>query len=626
MAEARKYITDETSFSGRFSGQVLHTVRMSFRPWAVRIVLLFVSGIIGRLLLLSTANILGYWADSFCRGGSHCRGVPSLFQGWGHTQYLELLLWVAGIGFVINSVFRVGISRTGALAVSHLYDEVTWRTSRLPMSFFDSTPVGRIMSRFSSDYGSVFRMAGGPLGEFMCLVFDLMLMVVLMSFASPWFLPVILAVIILNGLAYRYNNPIIRQERRLLSRDRGPAIAHFAETVQGAVPIKVYGKGESFLSRYNMLVGKVVVQKFRTLLSLMSFNLQMTTITASVLLFTGVGGIWLVKQGLVSVGDIAVAFTFIMMTSTTIQQFFEWLSNMEEALTGVERMDEYLRKPLEKGRLLPPGATFQTGQPVATIADTAVATDEAARLAGPKTLNVSHLWLRYRDDLPWVLQDINFSVSPGEHFAVIGRTGSGKSSLIQALFLMYPPQQGGISINGIEPELTGIRPCPAGQIPLQLFRRHLTLIPQEPVLFRGTLRQNLSISGSTSDAEIWDALRQIRIDQWARQLTSGEGSGLDYPIDERGANLSMGERQLLCMTRAMLQPAEILIMDEATSSVDPASEALLMRALREVLKDRTRIVVAHRLSTIADADRVLELDHGQIRRIAAPRELGIRGS
>lgn len=623
MADARKFLNEEIAFSGRFSSNVVRTIGASFQPWRGRIFLLLATGLIGRFMLLSTANILGFWADSFCRTGEHCRAIPGFFSSWQHHDYLEILLWIAGVGFIINTLFRVGISRTGALAVSNMYDEVTFRTSRLPMSFFDATPVGRIISRFSSDYGSIFRMAGGPLGEFMCLVFDLVLIMVLISIASLWFLPVIVAVILFNWLAYKWNNPIIRQERRLLSKFRGPAIAHFAETVQGATPIKVYGKSDTFMQRYNLLVGQVVIQKFRTVLSLMGFNLQMTAITATILLFTGFGGIFLVHRHLVSVGDIAVAFTFIMMTSTTIQQFFEWLSNMEEALTGVERMDEYLRKPLEKGRLLPVTASFKTGQPIASTAEESISQEAASALSGAKTLSVNNLSLRYRDDLPWVLEDISFSVQPGEHFAVIGRTGSGKSSLIQALFLMYPPQRGDILINGIRPELSAERPCPAGSIPLQLFRRHLTLIPQEPVLFKGTLRQNLTSSDKISDAEIWDALKQIRIDRWARGLKDVLGCELDYPIDERGANLSMGERQLLCMTRAMLQPASILIMDEATSSVDPASEKLLMHALRDVLTDRTRIVVAHRLSTVADADRILSLDHGRIERITTPAELGL---
>lgn len=623
MVEARKFLDEEVAFSGRFSSNVIRTIGSSFRPWRVRIYLLLITGLAGRFMLLSTANILGFWADSFCKTGEHCRTIPAFFANWQHQNYLEMLLWIAGVGFIVNTIFRVGISRTGALAVSNMYDEVTMRTSRLPMNFFDATPVGRIISRFSSDYGSVFRMAGGPLGEFMCLVFDLILIMVLISMASLWFLPVIVAVMAFNWFAYTWNNPIIRQERRLLSKHRGPAIAHFAETVQGATPIKVYGKSDTFMERYNLLIGQVVIQKFRTVLSLMGFNLQMTAITATVLLFTGFGGIYLVHRHLVSVGDIAVAFTFIMMTSTTIQQFFEWLSNMEEALTGVERMDEYLRKPLESGRLLPVTASFKTGQPVSKSTDETIAKEAALALSGTKTLSVNNLSLRYRDDLPWVLENINFTVAPGEHFAVIGRTGSGKSSLIQALFLMYPPQKGDIRINGIRPELNACRPCPEDSIPLQLFRQHLTLIPQEPVLFKGTLRQNLTISDKISDAEIWDALKQIRIDRWAKGLKDSAGSELDYPLDERGANLSMGERQLLCMTRAMLQPASILIMDEATSSVDPTSEKLLMHALRDVLTDRTRIVVAHRMSTIADADRVLCLDHGRIERIGTPAEFGL---
>ena len=526
-----------------------------------------------------------------------------------------MLVWIAVIGFVLNTLFRVAISRTGARAVSNLYDEVTVRTSRLPMSFFDSTPVGRIISRFGSDYGAVFRMAGGPLGEFLCLVFDLVLMFCLTMVASFWFAPVVVAMVGLNFYLYKINNPFLRAERRALSLVRGPTIAHFSETAQGATPIKVFGKRDSFLARFNELLARTLIHRVRTMIAVNSFALQMTAITASLLLITGIGGIWLVQTGKTSVGAVGVAFTFIMMTATTIQQFFEWLANLEEAMTGVERMDNYLRRPIERGALVPAQSRFDCGQPKAGIDEPNPYVAKISR----QDVTVNDLWLRYRSDLPWVLKGVTFEVQPREHFAIIGRTGSGKSSLIQALYLLYHFDRGSIQVGNVQADLTGKRPLASGTVPLEVFRRNFSLIPQEPILFHATLRENLSVSSRTSDDEIRAALRDIGIEPWVNKLTGVAGRGLDYVVEERGANLSTGERQLLCMARAMIQGAPILIMDEATSAIDPHSEELLVRATQHVLADKTRIVVAHRLSTIADCNRVLWLDAGELKGLDTPK-------
>ena len=321
---ARHFVEDDVTFSGKFSGDVFATVRACFKPFAVRIFFLMILGLSGRLCIVGTANILGLWADSLCRG-DHCRLSlgSSVVQGYGHGDFLRVLVTVALIGFVVNTLFRVAISRTGARAVSNLYDEVTMRTSRLPMTFFDSTPVGRITSRFGSDYGSVFRMAGGPLGEFLCLVFDLIMMLCLTIVASLWFAPVVVGMVLLNLWLYRINNPHLRAERRALSLARGPTIAHFSETTQGATPIKVFSKRETFLMRFNALLSRTMIHRLRTMIAVNGFSLQMTTVTASILFLTGIGGVWLIQTGRTSVGAVGVALTFIMLTSTTIQQFFE---------------------------------------------------------------------------------------------------------------------------------------------------------------------------------------------------------------------------------------------------------------------------------------------------------------
>jgi ABC-type multidrug transport system fused ATPase/permease subunit len=287
-------------------------------------------------------------------------------------------------------------------------------------------------------------------------------------------------------------------------------------------------------------------------------------------------------------------------------------------------MDYYLRMPLESGARMPVHATF------APVIEKSISQNDLAKFGEPTPkadqsaqIEVKNLTMRYRDDLPPVLNDINFTVKPGEQLAIIGRTGSGKSSLIQALFGLYPFEKGIITLGGVSPDLAktsslAIDLNARGEIPLTEFRRRMALIPQEPNLFRGTIRENLSGVNNLDDGKLWTALEKIGIAKWVRSLKHHGQTGLDFRLEEGAKNISQGERQLFCMARALLQDTPIIIMDEATSSVDPASEELLVRATETHMKEKTKIIVAHRLSTIETSDRVMWLDHGRIRMLDRP--------
>lgn len=612
MKGKENFIEEEARFSGHFSRNVMATIAESFRPYRWGTYACLIIGIIARLCLLSTANITGYWADSLCTQGEYCHRPPAIFATFTNIDFLWLLTLVVLIGFLCNLIFRIGISRNGANAVSTLYDETTMRVSRLPMDFFDRTPVGRIMSRFSSDYAAIFRMAGGPLGEFLGLAFDLLATLVLLSVASVYYLPIVVIAMISYTFLYRLNTPRMRANRRQFAAARSPSVAHFAETVQGARLVKVYGKTGTFMRRFESMVHMLLKERLALAFSAQSYSLQMAFVTALMLLITGLAGIVLITQHRVSAGSLATAFTFIMIVSTTIQQFFEWLANLEDALTGVERMDNYLRRPMEPGALLPPKAHFSP----------------QLRRSRPETIrsssigagvSIKDLWLRYSPDLPWVLKGIDIDIEAGERIAIIGRTGSGKSTLIQALYHMYPVQKGTITVDGLKADLNAADKAadPEG-VPLEQYRRLIALIPQEPTLFRGHLRDNL-VANEPSDEKIWDILRAIGLEQWVRGL--GHAQGLAYPVEERGSNLSAGQRQLLCMARCFLAEAPVIITDEATSAIDPASEELLVRALDERTRGRTLLIVAHRLSTVKTCDRVLWLDQGKVRMLGTPDEV-----
>ncbi len=558
----------------------------------------------GRILLLANANVIGIWVDTFCRAPVICRPVPHVFQGASNERFLWILSLLTFFGFLTTMIFRISFSRLSARAVSQLYDEVTLRTSRYPIRFFDNNPVGRVVTRFSSDYNNVFRLFGGPLAEFLSIIFDLICMMILITVASPLYVPVIFLIGIANWAVYRLNRDRMRLKRRALSASRSPSIAHFSETTQGASTIRIFARQQTFAERFSHLNLDYLNERLSTVGVVLGFSMQMSFLTATLLLGTGALGYWLSLKGFLSIGSIGVAFTFIVLSGTSIQMFFEWMAQVEEAMTGVERLDEYLRRPLEPGAKLPASHLFKTDH--LSYAQGEEAGFKTAHLVRGSSapIAIRDLWFRYGEALPFVLKGLTLDIKSGEKIGIVGRTGSGKTSFVQALFRLYEIHQGEVRIGGISAEETD----------LQLYRRSIALISQEPTLFRGSLRENLDLERRFQDPQILEALSRVGLTDWLE----AQPLMLEALIEERGRNLSSGEKQLLCMARCLLQDAPVVVMDEATSSVDPQSEEILVRATREFFADRTQIIIAHRLSTLEDCDRVLWLSHGEIRMFDRP--------
>ncbi|WP_374030037.1 ABC transporter ATP-binding protein [Bdellovibrio bacteriovorus] len=601
-----KYLSDGEVHKGGYSKTLFETLKFAYQPFLARILFCLIIGIIGRGLLLGNTNVIGYWVDTIV-------GKSNPLSGFTSAQIITLLFAMAITGFVFTLIFRVSFSRLSAQAISSFYDEVTLRTSRLPMGFFDNTPAGRIITRFSSDYGNVFRLFGGPLAEFISIIFDLTMMIALITVANPIYLVFVVFIGFMNYAVYKLNQQKLRTSRRELSASRSPSIAHFAETTQGASTIRSFRRQRSFAERFERLDRHFLTQKMNTTKSLLSFSLQMNSLTAFLLLITGVSAYFMVEKGWATVGSVGVAFSFIALSGNTVQMFFEWLTQFEEAMIGVERLDQYMRMDLEKGSLLPSTAKFATGHP--TYAPSVEKYLEHRQLTEDRnaSVQVQDVWFRYREDLPWVLKGVNFEVKAGERLGIVGRTGSGKSSLIQALFYLYPVDKGHISINNHQPKLAES----ASGVDLNLYRQSMSFISQEPILFQGSLRFNLDIEGQISDERLLAVLDQVGLREWVL----GQPDGLMMKIEERGKNLSLGERQLLCMARCLLQKAPIVIMDEATSSVDPQSEEIMVKATEEFFSDRTQIIIAHRLSTLAKCDRILWLQNGEIVALGPTQEV-----
>ena len=597
-----------------FNKSVFETLQIIYRPYYLSIFLLIISGFLGRIFLLGNANVIGYWVDTLCKDPKICKTPPEIFLNWSSGDFILLLSVLTAVGFLMTAAFRIGLSRVSAQAVSGFYDEVTLRTSRFPMSFFDKSPAGRIITRFSSDYGTVFRMFGGPLAEFLAIVFDIIAIIFLITLASPYYLVLVIFIGFLNWKIYLRNRDKLREARRQLSASRSPSIAHFAETTQGATTIRIYARTQDFLNRFLKLDKIFLKEKTNTTKKLISFSIQMSSLTGLMMLLTGVAAYYMTQNKLLSIGAIGVAFGFITLSGNTVQMFFEWLAQFEEALIGVERLDRYLRLPIEKGSRLPVTAQFQTGHPQHTL--NAITKNFEPSLKNA-SIQFNNLWFRYSDSLPFVLKGIHLEIKAGEKIGIIGRTGSGKSSLIQALFHLYPITQGEIQIDQWNAQVDTTRPALINELDLDQFRTLMTFISQDPVIFKGTLRDNLSFLGDHQDPELIQSLDRVGLLEWFTSLPEG----FDYQLEERGKNLSQGEKQLICMARCLLQKSPIVIMDEATSNVDPQSEEIMVKATQDFFKERTQIIIAHRLSTLQQCDRVVWLEDGLVRQIGSPEQI-----
>ncbi len=605
---AMPFMNDEVTFSGKYSHSIFHTLSMSIRDYRKKFIVCILLGFLGRAFLLANANIIGKWADKVCQGSKICGSKDEFFSNFTDSDFFKILLIFSFLGLFLSVIFRITVSRMGTHSAAVLYDETTLRVSRFPMVFFDTNPVGRIITRFSSDYSAITRMSGGPLTEVLSISFDLILYFIFIMIASPYFIVILLFSVFLNYFLYKFNKLKIRKERREVSIIRSPAIAHFAETAQGAKMIRIFGKDLSFKNRFISKINSYIEQKNKTNLCVSLFSLQMAFLNVSLLLITGILGILFVYKGYVSVGSLGVAFTFISMTSTTIQVFFEWLSALEEALTGVERMDDFLHKEIEGGAVLPVSTNFYTNHKILSIEEDKNIKNSKIFDTKNASLSVENLSLGYHRNFPLALKNVSFSINNGEKIGIIGKTGSGKSSLIQALFHLYPYYEGNVKINGYEADVGQVKSTCGKYINLELFRSAISLIAQEPAIFSGTLRENFIINKDLSDEEIIYVAKLVGL---GKLLSNGKKS-LDLEIQEKGADLSLGEKQLICMARCLLQNSPIVLMDEATSSIDPFSEELLVNATKKFLQGKTQIIVAHRLTTIEDCDRILWLDSGKV--------------
>jgi len=448
------------------------------------------------------------------------------------------------------------------------------------LRFFDSTPMGRVLNRFSRDMEGVddhlswnFEQSFKSLAQ---TVASLILIVAILPIILLVLVPVLF---VYYKLQHDYRSSA-REAKRLESIARSPRYAHFKELVSGLDVIHGFGKEQFFMNTFYTNLANHQQAFWRSILLNRWFSIRVPIVSGFIALATSIGVVMLAREGSLSTGTAGIVLTYALSFWMNLNWTVRAFSEVESRMTSVERLKRYADLTPENS----------------TIGSNTLTVNDAWPTHG--AIDVRGLCVRYAAHLPRVLHDITFSVAAGTKVGITGRTGSGKSTLFQSLFRFVEAEAGEILVDGVD----------ITNVPLERLRKGIAIIPQDPTLFIGTIRSNLDRFNECIDLEVWNALRRVQLSTLIELLPMK----LSSHVSENGGNFSQGQRQLLCMARAILTRAKIIVMDEATASVDHETDVLIQRTIRQEFADLTVLVIAHRKETVADADTTIELSAGRV--------------
>lgn len=444
--------------------------------------------------------------------------------------------------------------------------------------FFDATPVGRVLQRFSRDLESIdihLRWCfEHSLRAFTNVGLTLLLIIGLVPAVLIFFVPIFLVYYLIQK-TYRMSS---REVKRMDSIHRSPRYAHFKETLQGLTVIRAYNKSDWFTSGFFSRLQKSQQMFYGSYMLNRWFSSRIPVVGGIVSIVTTLTVVWSVAKGNLSEGTASLLTVYSLSFWGVLNWGVRVWSEVESRMTSLERVLKYAE--LENEELSTNSCQISNNWP--ERGDVEFVSVKA----------------RYSEGRPLILKGVDFKIRGGSRCGIVGRTGSGKSTLFQCLYRFVSLESGQILIDGID----------IANLSLKQLRRALAIIPQDPTLFLGTLRDNLDRYKEHSDSEIWRVLELTTLAQFVRGLSQG----LNTELVENGANFSQGQRQLVCLARALLMKSKVILLDEATASVDVITDLTIHRVLHDHCKDSTLIMIAHRIGTTRDCHQVIEIDDGRV--------------
>ncbi|XP_014906070.1 ATP-binding cassette sub-family C member 4 isoform X2 [Poecilia latipinna] len=530
---------------------------------------------------------LAYWAgeqDELSSTNS------SMAANGTNTTKLDLGFYLGVYGGLTAATILFGFMRNIILfsvlvkAAQSLHNNMFNAILRAPVRFFDINPIGRVLNRFSKDIGQVDSMLPWTFTDFIQVFLQILGVIAVAASVIPWILIPVVPLLGLFLFLRRYFLKTSRDVKRLESTTRSPVFSHLSSSLQGLWTIRAFGAEERFQNAFDAHQNLHSEAFFLFLTTSRWFAVRLDGMCSVFVTITTFGCLLLRDQ--LDAGSVGLALSY----AVTLMGMFQWgvrqSAEVENMMTSVERVMEYTEleseAPWETKKRPPPGwpskglVTFDT------------------------------VSFSYSDDGPRVLHGLQAMFRPQEKVGIVGRTGAGKSSLVSALFRLAEPQ-GKIYIDGVVTSDLGLHDL----------RQKMSIIPQDPVLFTGSMRKNLDPFNQHSDEELWNALREVQLKSVVEELPGK----LETVLAESGSNFSVGQRQLVCLARAILRRNRILIIDEATANVDPRTDELIQKTIRDKFRECTVLTIAHRLNTIIDSDRILVLDAGQIHAYDEPHVL-----
>ncbi|KAI0675473.1 metal resistance protein YCF1 [Trametes maxima] len=538
-----------------------------------------VATILQQIASLLGNNTLRSWGEHNREAGANA-GAGVYLLGYGVFSLAGTLFGMAAaiLIWVLCAVRSAG----------RLHDAMLNAIMHAPLSFFELTPTGRILNLFSRDTYVVDMMLARVIqGSVRTLCVTAMIVVVI-GYSFPLFL------IAVPPLAWFYVRVMVyylatsRELKRLDAVSRSPIFAWFSESLNGLSTIRAFGQQQLFVASNERRVDRNQICYLPSISVNRWLAVRLEFVGSTIIFIAAILSIAALVTTGVDAGLVGFVLSYALNTTGSLNWLVRSASEVEQNIVSVERILHYIE--------LPPEAPWEVP---GTVPEDWPAKGE---------VEFRQYSARYRPELDLVLKDINVKIGASEKIGIVGRTGSGKSSLLLSLFRIIEPASGTIYIDGVD----------IAKVGLHDLRSAISIVPQSPDLFEGTIRENIDPTGASSDADIWVALEQTHLKAFVETLAGG----LDATVREGGSSLSSGQRQLLCFARALLRKSKILVLDEATSAVDLDTD----RAIQEIIRGPqfahvTMLTIAHRVNTILESDRVLVLDAGKVIEFDAPKNL-----